>query len=272
MNSLLPAISQLECIHIKAKEDKCFCDISDFCILPNGTALLTDHENKCLKRLDNKNRISERLQLSAKPYGICIVDDSTAAVTLHMVKKVQFVTTNTKMSLKSSFSVGDHCRGIAHCYSLLYVCCGGWKAENEGPGHVEVYNTAGTLMKSFDHHLSIPLHITIRKQDSTDWLYIADSNNGLIMMTSKGYVVNIFTHKDMLNYTGVCLGPENQIFVTGLDSNNVAMLAEDGQYVGTIFTKKEGLKEPQSLFYDKKTSKLYVMMVDNDTVKTFDIK
>lgn len=120
--------------------------------------MFTDFINKRIKKLDHKHAIIEHLKMPDYPVCLCEVDSKQLAVTLIHDKKVQFVF-QQPLKLGKSFTVGDCCRGIDYYDGHFYICCGGQRDDGEGPGHIEVYNTNGDLLRSYYEGLNLPVRI-----------------------------------------------------------------------------------------------------------------
>lgn len=250
---------------VKASSEKSVCTISGVCSLDNGEIIISDWQNKSLKRLDDNYTIVEYLELPGRPYDTCTVDSSTIAVSLTKSKVIQFVSVEKAMMNTSCFSVGDACRGIAYSDGLLYVACGGWKIFGEGQAHVEVYTTSGVLQRKFGDHLSQPGHIDL----AFSRLYVTDNKNGLVIMDTNGHILKSFIHRDMSNPLAVCAGPGNQLFLAGWSTHNVMLLSNEGQLLLTLLTQNNGLKDLHTLFFDSLRSRLIYTMRDTNKMKVF---
>lgn len=250
---------------VKASSEKSVCTISGVCSLDDGEIIVSDWQNKSLKRLDDNYTIVEDLELPGQPYDICTVDSSTIAVSLTKSKAIQFVSVEKAMTNTSSFSVGDACRGIAYSDGLLYVACGGWKIFGEGQGHVEVYTTSGVLQRKFGDHVSQPGHIDL----AFSRLYVTDNKTGLVIMDTNGHILKSFFHRDMSNPLAVCAGPGNQLFLGGWSTHNVMLLSNEGHLLLTLLTQKNGLKDLHTLFFDSLRTRLIYTMRDTNKMKVF---
>lgn len=249
-------------VKVGVSNEKSLCTISGVCSLEDGTVIISDWQNRRLKRLNKKYDITEYLELSDRPYDICTIDCFNVAVSLQKVKKIQFVSTENSLEMTSGFSVSDACRGIAYSNGLIYVACGGWKIFKEGPGHIEVYTISGVLQRKFEEQVSQPGHISV----TSSRLYVADNNYGLIIMETNGRVITSFTYKNMNNPLAVCAGPGSQIFLGGWSSHNVMLVTSDGHLLKTLLTQEDGLKDIHTLFYDKLRSRLFYTMRETDSM------
>ena len=89
MKSCVPIKETDPNVHSDNKE----ADIFGCCWLPDGNGLIVcDHENKALKLFDKDMHVKFTAICSSNPYDVCCIDKTTAVVTLHNTKEIQFVT------------------------------------------------------------------------------------------------------------------------------------------------------------------------------------
>ncbi|XP_045170655.2 uncharacterized protein LOC128545922 isoform X1 [Mercenaria mercenaria] len=265
------SVSFLDTHGIKMKDDKYDCRVVSFCMTDEGYIFLTDYENKRLKKLDNTYSIVSYLDLPDSPSGVCRIGDVRFAVTLTNQKKVQFVLTTEPMKLQTSFSVGDRCRSIAHSNGLLYVCCGGYAFKEEGPGHLEIYNIDGGLLRSFFDSLTVPAYLDISNNGRE--IYVSDPAKGLVVLDKNGKLLIQYQHGDKKEMHCICRITDNKLCCAVFSSNEIVMIANDGRQKQQILTEKDGLKQPRALCYDSKHSRLIVYMDGfRNEIKVFQLK
>jgi len=170
--------------NVKIGEDVETCDIPGSCLLPDGTMVVTDWSNKRLKRLDASYRVTDHCDLPEEPWGVACTAPGEIAVTMTDLKKVQFVSTGASMSLTTSFSTSEYCRGVCYSKGELFVSCA--NLSKEGTGYVAVYDLNGTQLRtvktdpSGQNIFSVPHHISIISDGSR--VYVADQNAGIVTL------------------------------------------------------------------------------------------
>lgn len=202
-----------------------------------------------------------------KPKGICFVDQFTTAVALTDVSRVQFVSIKESITLKSSFSVGDHCRGIAYRGGSIYVTCGGKLKLGEGRGRLEVYSLSGKHIKTFDTDMSVPQQIFIHKNG--DLMYVRDYNKVLVFTIADCRILKRLTFNDIVKPMAICSGPRFQHFLGCFYSSAIVLLSENDLQLHSL--KVDGVKNMQALCFDTEQSRLIVTMDTTDTIKVLDL-
>ncbi|XP_052236174.1 uncharacterized protein LOC127847962 [Dreissena polymorpha] len=158
--------------NVHTADDMRDCDIFGSEFMKNGTLLLCDWDNKCVKMLDSQLNVVEALNVDGSPSNICVINPTDAAVTLPMLKTVQLIQLQPKMALKHTIKTAESCRGIACHNAQLFVVCGGFKGEGEGK--VIVYSISGDLIRTVERNnagqriFSCPIAIALSGDGKTD--------------------------------------------------------------------------------------------------------
>ena len=105
---------------VKASDDKEVCDIHGMCQMPDGSIIVADHANKCLKQLDNTYNVTSRCSLKEAPNDVCVIDAGQVAVATQG-QEVQFVSVGNKMTRTQSFYTDDLCESLAYSNDCLFV-------------------------------------------------------------------------------------------------------------------------------------------------------
>ena len=271
-NTYVESAELLDSFDVRTRDDKETCRIHDMCISPDGNIVMTDYNNKRIKKVNNSYKVVSSLILEDNPACICRVDESLMAVTLINKKKVQFVSQNSPMKLEQSFRVGDRCRGIACKDELIYVSCGGSKKRKEGVGHLEVYNASGSMVASYYDNIEYPLYIS-----APTWapqVYISDQRRGVVVF-DKDIILRDFVLSETPSYDepqGICWLNENTLCLTCYKSNTVVQVLRDGSVKKVLLTKIDGIENPYSLCFDDAKTRLFVSFNRSNTVKVFNLE
>ncbi|XP_045197005.2 uncharacterized protein LOC123551847 [Mercenaria mercenaria] len=254
--------------NIRVNDDKECEQVNGICETSDGAIIITDHSNRRVKKLDCKYKVTAHVDLPGSPCSVCQVDETRIAVTMMELKKVQLVSYNEPMKLLSSFSVGDHCRGVLHHNGLLYVCCGGSKIiPGEGPGHLEIYSTKGVLLRSIYEAMETPTRAEISSDGKV--IYVYDAYSGLVLIDNNGTIPSHHKYKQLKLSGGMCKLNDDLLCLGGHESNNIVAVTADGKFHQELLTRKDGIKNPLSLCYDEKKSRLTVAMYKEDDLKVF---
>ncbi|XP_053400899.1 uncharacterized protein LOC128557534 [Mercenaria mercenaria] len=271
LTELSPNISmtmqrEYEC---RVKEDDNRRDnIQGICLTTRGNILLTDFLNKKLKQINGTDSLVSCLKVPGSPFGICKIFDDQFAVTLLHEKKVQFVKVNEQMRLLSSFTLGDKCRGVSYNNCVIFVCCGrgGGKARlAEGPGHIELYNENGVLMRSYFESIRCPIGLAFSSNGKEMW--IADRYNGLIIMDSNGYLLSKNTFKEVQQPEAICKLRDDIVCISDVKSGNLVTIV-DGIVKQILLTDTGGIL---AMCFDDKRSQLIISAYGHEKIKVFEI-
>jgi hypothetical protein len=112
----LPDIEVGKCteFNLRIEDDKKLCWITDMGMCEDGCIVMSDYNNKRIKKINESFHVVSSLKVRDNPFGICQVGTSLLAVTLINNRKVHFISQKETMELQQSFKVGDICRGIAY--------------------------------------------------------------------------------------------------------------------------------------------------------------
>lgn len=173
------------------------CTVGDCILTTGGSIICADCVNNKLTKLDSSYTVIYHLNLPDSPGSLCEVNNTEFAVTLFNGKKVQFVAQHPRVPLMLDrwFTVGDRCRGICCHDGQLYVCCGAGK--NEGPGHIEVYDIDGDLLRTFYECLSFPFCIKPANDGELFLMDFRSSGNRMLKINTSHFSLSEIQMTDM---------------------------------------------------------------------------
>lgn len=255
---------------VRVSDDKNVCKIFAMCPLPDGCLVMSDTNNQKLKKLDPVSHdVSTLINLTDRPYGLCLVDNKRLAVALHNSMMVQFVSLNKPdITLEHRFPVGDHCRGLSHNNGSLYVCCAGSTIPkvHEGRGRVEVYNLKGDLLRCLYEELKFPVHIDVTKDGNDSTMYIADVYLGVQVRGVDGVIKKRFSavsHSDQ----PFCLIGSKHLCVGEASTGKVYVYPDKC----LMLEEMDMNDEPFALYFHEKLSRLFISFYQRDFIKMYDI-
>lgn len=243
----------LQNMKVRLSGDTKDCDISNIDAAADGTFLLTDYNNKKLKRVRLFLKVQDWIEVPGSPMSVCHISKSEVAVSLREERKIQFVSTEKPMKLTTSFSTPDKCNRL--CYDEdtdeLYVCLGGKLYDSVGM--VQVYDKSGKRKRIFGKGMfSTPVDIKLNK--ATNILCVADRENGVFVLDTLGNVKWSVTNQSLYKTWGVSEVIDDQVYTCGNGSNNVCALAKDGQ----VISKIDSVPGPICLYLNREKKVLLV--------------
>ncbi|XP_060571863.1 uncharacterized protein LOC132730034 [Ruditapes philippinarum] len=254
-------VKAMKDINVKLKRDTKTCSISDICQLPDGRIVLTDRNNWNVKILDLKYNIVDSCALDSAPIGLCCISSNEVAIKMNN-DTVQFVSVETSLSKTRCISISG-----GKYYGMTYCDDGLWVSTGYG---VNVYNTAGTFIKSVDKNhngnrifKSTTQHMSV----NGDTVIVTDCSDGVVCFNKDGTVVRELRDSRLKNSKGVCVADDGTVFVCGHNSHNIVMFSKDGDCKGELVATNCGLTNPLNICYDKHKNTLIVTSSNSNTFK-----
>lgn len=240
---------------VKPRRDKEDCLIAGSCTLPDGTILLADSDNECLKSLSSEGTlVTGCLNHHCRPRSLAVINHNHVAVTFFDRNYLQIITIDRTLRITNTLKFGFECRGITHYNNELFI---------SAKSRVYVYTKAHVFLRSFacdkkGEKLLSDIHsIAVSEDGST--LFVSDWSKGPIAIdTQTGRQLWRYAERDLGGATGVCADGSGGVFVSGINSFNVLHLSKTREKIGQIATRADGLTAPMSISFVKNTSKLLV--------------
>jgi hypothetical protein len=216
--------------------------------------------------LDLKYNAVESCALDANPTGICCISSNEVAIKMTN-NTVQFVYVETSLSKARCISIsGGGYYGMTYCDGRLWVSTG---------GGINIYNTAGTLIKSVDknHNVnrifkSIPQHMSV----TGDTVIVAYLSDGAVCFNKDGTVMRELRDSRLQVCRAVCVADDGTVFLCGFNSHNIVMFSKDGNCKREIVTANCGLVFPINICFDKKRNTLIVTSNYLNTIKVLELE
>ncbi|KAL4230832.1 hypothetical protein ACF0H5_011206 [Mactra antiquata] len=264
-------IKESKDINIKVSGDAATCGTTSCCLTYDNMLLVTDFNNKKLKRIDIQSmNIVDFCTLDSKPHGVCCISQYEAVLACSSSNKIQFVSIDNKMKPTRHINMSHICSVIATNDNKLYV---------SDSFSFFIYDMTGNLLKTTSHNnrgfivnlLQMSYAVNIAVSVDGNKLYVSDLNKGIACYDKEGNYLSTYTGTDVSGVSGVCVDGRGNMFVVGCNSHNVVQFNEDGKKIGVVVTKQHGLNRPLSLCFHQKLNKLFVTMNDNDVVKMYEL-
>lgn len=263
-------------LKIKKKEKKSVnvksavkhCDINGSCTLQDGTILLADYNEDCLKRLSPRaTSVSDCLDFSGHPWSVAVINQKQAAVTLPEQKQVHIIALDRTMNTTRTLKLDFMCYGISHCNNELFI---------SDRNTLYVYTVAGKLLRKFPRaSTGRTLFFNIYNMavcDSCRFLFVADYYKGLIAVDKRsGRQLWHYSGDDLVRAACVCLDGRGGLFVCGEGSNNILHFSESGEKIGEIVNGTDGIYNPESVCFISVTSTLVVTQYANNVALEYQL-
>lgn len=260
--------------NIKTSSDTETCCISGICKIPDGNTAIVDSDNTKVKLLSaSALSVLDELRLPPYPGDICYTKGTELTITVNdyedskdIRKEIRFINAeNGKLAQTRTVQLDHECFGIAYHNAQLYV-----RSTNA----LHVYNMSGKkLKKIYGDTKALSISKCCLSDDGSS-IYVLNSDHHLLLtLDSSGQKLSTFSDPALQAPIGVCIADNGSVFVCGWDSDTVLQLDREGSMkMTTLATKDDGICNPQSLCYDRKTQSLLVGHYGNDNLLTLQLK
>jgi sugar lactone lactonase YvrE len=133
-----------------------------------------------------------------------------------------------------------------------------------------MYTLSGRKLKQFSkdqsrHKLFTIINSLAVSNDATR-IYIADHDNGLIVLDNNGQVITSFYDKQLLGANCCYLTEAGSVLVSGEDSNNVLQFTRDGELIGEIIKADSRKQVIASVCCNQQMTKMYISRRTDDKI------
>lgn len=243
---------------MKIKSDENNCSVNGICQLPDGTILLIDMYNNKLKRLNDRLKVKDFLDLKSHPIGLCSVSSSEVAV--RMKETIQFVSVGQTLSYQRDVTIihpTSAMFGMACCTNLLWI-----PADKS----VNIYALSGILVRKIDTDsqgkrifpVSNPTNIVVSNDETK--VYVAAGGDRVVVFSSNGLLTAELRDNRLDHSCSVCITEDNNLLVSGFYSKNVIMFNGEGRSLGELVKRDDTLpaSNPCLLLYDRHKCRLII--------------
>jgi DNA-binding beta-propeller fold protein YncE len=254
--------------NVQVKYDIINCYIHSSCCMEDGTIILADYNNNKLKRLQSYNyTVTDDCDLSSEPHQVCKINNTQVAVTVPSKKEVHFISLERQMKTTNKIKTDFECYGLAYANKNLYI---------SNKPSVYMYTLSGRKLKQFSknqsgHKLFTDIHSLAVSKDATR-IYVADYDNGLIVLDNNGQVITSFKDKQFKGAATCCyLTEAGSVLVSGEVSNNVLQFTCDGELIGEVIKADSRKKNIESVCCNQQMTKMYISRKRDDNIEVYDI-
>jgi len=224
-----------------------------------GKLLLVDSEVK-------KN-VAEIQLPGHTPQRICMIDDTTAVVSLGNNKQILFVNIKDDvLVLGKLLSVNGNVFGIAAHANRLVV-------SYNNPPRIEMMSRNGNVLHCLDNH-------TAGRDVMKDPHFIASSDYGMLYVTdwelatvtlldSTLRVVRTFTDPLLQGPCGIVSVSSKEVLVNSWGNSKILLLCPSTGTCTSILQERDGIQKPYALGYSKSQKKVFVQGDNTGNIQVF---
>ncbi|XP_060073206.1 E3 ubiquitin-protein ligase TRIM8-like [Ylistrum balloti] len=265
-NNILPAymkdmrIDKILEINGKCPMDSNHCWFTGGLFTSTGFLVLADYRNRKIKCFNESGSMVSSLELRSQPWDICELQSGELAVTVPEESTINLLTLNHEGDVAFSgqtMEVGTGCHGIQLVEETLLTAC-----SNE----IRVLDTCGKVQSTH------PLGERGTRYVVTDCKNIIFTDKvGTTSRSLSGTNVFKYRDPDLRSPRGIARDHENNLYVCGMDSNNVHQLTKDGKLNKVLLSAKDGIRNPYAIGFQRETTKLFLTQMDCDVVLLYNL-
>ena len=185
----------------------------DTTITSDGTLILPDYDNRCIKSVSSKNKFSTMLKTSWKPYSLCCLNNGDIVVAFNEESKVTVYSSNGNIR-----QTLDHIKfrypmkvTVNKVNQDIYIC-DHIEEYDESPGKVIAVGADGQLQYEYSG------------QGDTEFKFTP---------------------------VEVCTDQIGHILIPDFMNHRVHILEQEGQFIQYILTSQQGLHHPEAIDVDR---------------------
>lgn len=238
-------------IKTSKRKSKIATDLRGCVILSDGKLLFADwSDNKKLTIFNVEGTHARDIGLIGKPYDITRLDGERIAVSFPEDYVVQiFDVIGNGYPIYQNIKMADQCWGIFYNNDKLFVGCNGHK--------VQIMDLSGHIVKTVPAKVNTVycLHV-----DANFVYYTDEINNTVFCCDFDGNEIWKFRDPSLKYPCSVACSPTGYVFVVGTISQNVMVMAPNGQQSKSLLSKLDGLDGPAGIHYDAQSNRLVVVL------------
>ncbi|VDI35286.1 Hypothetical predicted protein [Mytilus galloprovincialis] len=236
---------------------------SDICavVITNNQLVFADYARNSLLIYDINGSYNREIKLSSNPLSISEINKDDVAVSYYRGQRIEIISINTG-EVKKIIETNDVIHVISYQNGLIYAV-----VDDQ---NIDVMNMTGKLIRSF----KCPSKSIVQcLSTDSDIMFFTDPSTGTLFCCDLYGSVKWKCTDDTMNWpTKVITDGNGNVFVSCNESNNVVVVSSDGKHHKELLSKKDGLKNPTAIYYEKLNNCLLVCNEDYRDALLFDVK
>ncbi|XP_076112010.1 uncharacterized protein LOC143080170 [Mytilus galloprovincialis] len=250
----------------KSWSDTGHCWFTGGIFLQGGLIVMADYRNRKLKCFNTTYTMTNELVLEDNPWDVCFLESDELEGDTMLVTfpndsnaKVVKIDSGGKMVLQDDeYEIGSGGHGLHRNGDRIYIAC-----SNE-------IRMLSLKTKS----------ISTMPVGNRGARYVLSTKASSICYSTKASVTchdrkgqEIFRYKDpeLRSPRGIAEDAEGNIYVCGIDSNNVHQLLPDGTFVKIALSGKDDIYNPYAILFQQNSTRFIVTQMDSDIVKVYEL-
>ena len=250
-------VNEVHKFFVRLPSDNIDCVITSGLYRPDGRLIICDFHNRCVKMFRDTGVFITKLLLQTEPFGICMVDNTSAAVSCPNSREITIISiSEDNITVLSTLKIEKVCYGIEKFNDEFIVLLPMDKPLSsmctvDLKGAVtKTINKASSGYAMFEHR---PFHLTVNKH--TNEIYVtqkttaANEKRGVIIKQNLDVKHDIY-HKDIRWARGIEIDFEENLYICGQMSSNVVQFTPDCSQSRVLLTASDGIQHPAAIGFN----------------------
>ncbi|VDI12748.1 Hypothetical predicted protein [Mytilus galloprovincialis] len=240
--------------------------IIDCTIFKSGQIIAIEKKHTCLLEFFSRGKLNRNVRISSQALGIAAIDDNLFALTDSGRDTVQ-IYDKQRMSSILEVSIRDHCSGISkYSNSNVVVGChaGGLVLIGKNGEKEKVFHTKKLM------HLN--QNICLTSNEKGEIFCSFSKSDSILSIDSRGKLRFTFENGKLRGPRGVKGDGNDNIFVSGYDTNNIVWISNDGKKSKEVLNSNNGIQNPRGIEYHKTLKILTVCNYSGSQLSTYSMQ
>lgn len=213
--------------------------------------------------LDHRKMVLEDCDVSGSPWDVVLIDDTTLAATYPQESVIKLVSADSFLHIKSLGLTGKG-RGLCFTGKRLVVGVNGKE--------IQFLDLDGQINWSFSVEERGSVGLSYLHFDNGH-IYCSDyQTHTLQCFDVKGNIVWEFQNQCFLKSPrGICSDQYGNIFVVGLESNNIVSITRNGNFGEELCNLSNEVKKPKCICFNKINQRLYISNETGETIAVYQV-
>lgn len=269
--NMLPAfykdmrVSKIADMSGRSWSDTGHCWFTGCVFLQDGNIVLADYRNRKLKCFNTTNTMATELVLEDNPWDLCFLDEDMEGDTVLVsfpndsVLKAVKVDSGGKMVLTDTvYEIGAGGHGLHRDGNRIYIAC-----SNE----IRMLSLKNLDVSSMSVGNRGARYVLCTKASGICY----STKASVTCHDKKGQETFRYKDPDLRSPRGLTQDEEGNIYVCGIDSNNVHQILPDGTFMRVILAGKDDINNPYAIRFQPHGTRFVVTQMDSDIVKLYQL-
>lgn len=259
-------------VKIELPGNKESCKFTGCVFVQGGQLLLCDHENKNILLLDGSLAVQDLLKFDRSPWGIAVVNDSTAIVTFPYQQKMLYVCFKPKLRSGSTVSFDQNCYGVAVGGNEIFITC--HEGKDSKKGDVRILDIRGNEKRRIAENtmglFKQPYYVSVDSIGQT--LYVSDiCTDTITCLKINNDAVYAYKDPDLRSPLGLYVDKHGNVIVCSKDTDTLQVITAAGKKHKALLISCDGIEKPLSIAFRPTDNMLVVSCLGQNELCVFKI-